>query len=63
MLVAGIDGTRRGWVVVTYADGVTAAFGAATINEALQRLEAASYVAVDMPIGFLDAGCAGRARM
>lgn len=59
MLVAGIDGTRRGWVVVTYADGVTAAFGAATINEALQRLEAASYVAVDMLIGFLDAAVPG----
>lgn len=59
MLVAGIDGTKRGWVVVTHADGVTSAFGVATINEALQRLEAASLVAVDMPIGFLDAAVPG----
>lgn len=52
MYVAGIDGTRKGWVVVTLDGGLLDAFGVATIGEALARLDDASLVAIDMPIGF-----------
>ena len=54
MLVGGVDGTKKGWVVVTLDENGIDAFGAGSIFEALSRLEGARAVAIDMPIGFVD---------
>ena len=54
MLVGGVDGTKKGWVVVTLDENGVDAFGAGSIVEVLSRLEEAQAVAIDMPIGFTD---------
>ncbi|RZJ05521.1 MAG: DUF429 domain-containing protein [Brevundimonas sp.] len=68
MLVAGIDGTKKGWVVVTLDDRKVDVFGVRVITQALEKLESAAAIAIDMPIGFLSAaepggrGCEKAAR-
>ena len=54
MLVAGIDGAKRGWVVVTLDGDSLDAFGVTSITEALERLRTAVAVAIDMPVGLMD---------
>lgn len=54
MLVGGVDGTKKGWVVVTLDENGVDAFGAPSIVEVLARLKGAQAVAIDMPIGFAD---------
>lgn len=59
MLVAGVDGTKKGWVAVVL-DGLTvSAFGASKIEDVLEELSGADAIAVDVPIGFLDEGQRG----
>ncbi|MEQ8819187.1 MAG: DUF429 domain-containing protein [Sumerlaeia bacterium] len=56
--VAGMDGCKGGWLVVTWTlaeDESFEAFFAATFRQALERLRDATILAVDMPIGLLDA--------
>jgi predicted RNase H-like nuclease len=57
--VAGIDGTKRGWVAVVLEADRIEAFGVGTIAEALDRLADAKAVAIDMPIGFATSAEAG----
>lgn len=59
MRVAGIDGTKRGWVAVVLESDRVEAFGVRTIAEAIDRLVDAKAVAIDMPIGFATAAEAG----
>ena len=55
MQVAGIDGTKKGWVCVTFDGHTVSGFGVADIDEALRRLADATHIAIDMPIGFHEA--------
>jgi predicted RNase H-like nuclease len=48
--VAGVDGCRGGWVVVTDADAFVCPDFAAVLTE----LDADTVIAIDMPIGLLD---------
>lgn len=59
MLVAGLDGTKKGWVCVTFDGAEAEAFGAGSFEEALSLLAAAVFVAVDMPIGFREQAIPG----
>lgn len=59
MRVAGIDGTKAGWVVVAQDEHGLSAFAAESISDAFLRLADAAFVAIDMPIGFLDAAAKG----
>ena len=53
--VAGVDGFKRGWVVVLW-DGADASLeGTADFFEVLRHTSGCARVAIDMPIGFLDA--------
>ena len=54
MFVAGLDGTKRGWVCVTFDGHTVSSFGVSDIAEALEQLAGASRIALDMPIGFRD---------
>ena len=59
VLVAGVDGIKGGWVFVLKA-GAEIALGTVTSFSQLLRLtEAATAVAVDIPIGLMDAACRG----
>ncbi|MDP8956871.1 MAG: DUF429 domain-containing protein [Actinomycetota bacterium] len=53
MRVAGVDGTKRGWVAITLADG---AFASARLLEPVEtdfsELADVDVIAVDVPIGF-----------
>lgn len=52
-VTAGLDGWKRGWVVVELADGAfRRAFASPTLARALDGLEHSRVVGVDMPIGF-----------
>jgi predicted RNase H-like nuclease len=52
---AGVDGTRYGWVVVvTRSEGLDT-FAARRLDEVLERTADCAAVAVDMPIGLLEA--------
>ncbi|WP_087121163.1 DUF429 domain-containing protein [Brevundimonas sp. SH203] len=62
MLVAGIDGTKSGWIAVVLEADRIEAFGIETIGEALDRLSDAESVAIDMPIGFATAAEVGGRR-
>lgn len=53
-LVAGMDGTKKGWVCVTFDGDSVSGFGVAHINDALTRLVDATAIAIDVPIGFRD---------
>lgn len=53
--VAGIDGTRFGWVVVRRRLTGLEAFAAETVLEALNWTADCAAVAIDMPIGLPDA--------
>lgn len=59
MRVAGIDGTKSGWVVATLVDGRLEAFATTTMVAALAALSDAAAVAIDMPIGFPDRALPG----
>ncbi|MBX9576034.1 MAG: DUF429 domain-containing protein [Caulobacteraceae bacterium] len=52
--VAGIDGTKAGWVVVQIVGQDFAIWSAPDIVAALGRLGPNTLVAIDMPIGFPD---------
>lgn len=54
MQVAGLDGTKNGWVCVIFDGQTVSGFGVADIREALRRLVDATHIAIDMPIGFRD---------
>ena len=54
MKVAGVDGTKAGWVVAVWCDGELSAFGSSTFTACLSALGEARTVAVDMPIGFTE---------
>lgn len=55
--VAGVDGCRRGWVVVVLRDGAfERAFTRASFTEVMAQVAGCSAVGVDMPIGLVDAG-------
>lgn len=62
MLVAGIDGTKRGWVVVTLDGDGLDAFGTPSIKAALAQLQDAVAVAIDMPVGLMDCARPGGRR-
>lgn len=52
----GLDGTPAGWYAVALVDGgVREGFVAASVAQALERV-APAVVAVDMPVGLVDAG-------
>jgi predicted RNase H-like nuclease len=61
MIVAGADGCRAGWAVVLFdpATGVVSARIVPTVADLLAHTAGARVVAVDMPIGLLDAAVAG----
>ena len=59
MKVAGIDGTKAGWVVVVRDEHGLAGFEARSIYDVFLGLADAAFVAIDMPIGFLDAAAKG----
>jgi predicted RNase H-like nuclease len=55
--VAGVDGCRRGWVVVVLRDGgFDRAFTGATFDEVLAAIQGTAAVGVDMPVGLVDEG-------
>ncbi len=63
MRVAGVDGTRRGWVAVELVDGrFDAAHVLQPIETRFEALAAAEVIAIDVPIGFgpRDADAAAR---
>lgn len=58
--VAGIDGWRGGWLAVELTNGAfERAFTAPHLRDALEHLQAAVVVGVDMPIGFPAHGVRG----
>jgi len=55
--VAGVDGCRRGWVVVVLHESrFEHAFTCASFGEVLDGLTGCVAVGVDMPVGLVDAG-------
>jgi predicted RNase H-like nuclease len=55
--VAGVDGCRRGWIVVKLRDGAfDRAFTCATFAEVLELVAGCAAVGVDMPVGLVDDG-------
>lgn len=57
MVVAGVDGYRRGWIAVELRDGRFAdAAVFASFEELTRRLAEAAVVAVDIPIGLPETG-------
>jgi predicted RNase H-like nuclease len=62
MRVLGVDGTKGGWVVAAVDDdGRVSLTLAATFSEVMRAATTAHTIAVDMPIGLLDAGGPRRA--
>jgi predicted RNase H-like nuclease len=57
--IAGVDGCKDGWVVVSCCNGEFAAWISSTFGAVLSRLPASAIVAVDIPIGLTESG--GRA--
>ena len=55
MLVAGVDGTKAGWVAVLWDGQASRAFPLSTLAEVLDIAPDLAAIAIDMPIGFLDA--------
>ena len=58
-LVAGVDGIKGGWVFVLKEGAEITLRKAASFPELLRMTEAATAVAVDIPIGLLKAACRG----
>jgi predicted RNase H-like nuclease len=55
--VAGVDGCRRGWVVVMLdEDGFSRAFTRASFGDVLTAVDGCSVVGIDMPMGLVDEG-------
>jgi predicted RNase H-like nuclease len=59
MIAAGIDGTKRGWIVVIHDGRGLKIFGEPSLQVALERLSECTFVAIDMPIGFLAGASPG----
>jgi predicted RNase H-like nuclease len=55
MLVAGVDGTKAGWVTVLWDGQASRAFPLSTLAEIFEIAPDVEAIAIDMPIGFLDA--------
>lgn len=58
-IVAGLDGTRKGWVCVVFDGTKVEGFGVRTFAKALEVLAGVGFIAVDMSIGFRDEALPG----
>ena len=55
MIVSGVDGTRAGWVVVLWDGHTLEASHLSTLGQIFEIAPDVAAIAIDMPIGFLDA--------